>query len=138
MMEQRQIGSLTGSVGGLGSNNFGMRLDDAGTERVVHAALDAGVTLFDTADVYGGTKSEEFLGRALGKRRDEAVITTKFGSKLDDERFGAKADYVKRATEDSLKRLGTDRIDLMLLHRPYPETPIAETLGSLNELVQSC
>jgi aryl-alcohol dehydrogenase-like predicted oxidoreductase len=134
-MENRKIGSLDVSVVGLGTNNFGMRMDEKSSTEVVNACLDAGINLFDTADVYGQTKSEEFLGRALGKRRDEAVITTKFGSKLDDERGGAKPDYVRRAAEDSLRRLGTDRIDLYLLHRPDPETPIADTLGALNELV---
>src|SRR6201987_1704286 len=107
MMEQRQIGSLTGSVGGLGSNNFGMRLDDAGTERVVHAALDAGVTLFDTADIYGGTKSEEFLGRALGRRRKDIILATKFGNAIggDPKKRGGSRRWIMQAVEDSLTRL---------------------------------
>lgn len=136
-MEHRRFGSLSVSVVGLGCNNFGMRLDAAQTERVVHAALDAGINFFDTADVYGGTKSEEFLGRALGTRRDEVIVATKFGMPLDDERKGARPDYIRRAVEDSLQRLGTDRIDLYQLHRPDPEVPIADTLGALDELVRA-
>src|ERR1700679_1753412 len=127
-MNKRPMGSLQVSVVGLGCNNFGGRIDETASRAVIDAAIDAGINLFDTADVYGGTKSEEFLGRALGSRRDEAIITTKFGSKIDDERQGAKPEYVKRAAEDSLQRLGTDRIELFLLHRPDPNTPIAETL----------
>ncbi|HVB05348.1 MAG TPA: aldo/keto reductase [Acidimicrobiales bacterium] len=134
-MDTRSIGALQVSVVGIGCNNFGGRIDDVRTAEVVQAALDAGINFFDTADVYGGTKSEEFLGRALGARRDEAVIASKFGSEIDPEHKGARPDYVKRACEDSLRRLGTDRIDLYQLHRADPETPIAETLGALNELV---
>ena len=134
-METRAIGSLDVSVVGVGTNNFGLRIDEPASLAVVGACLDAGINLFDTADVYGETKSEEFLGRALGKRRDEAVIATKFGMKLDENRFGAKPEYVRRAAEDSLRRLGTDRIDLYLLHRPDPSTPIAQTLDALNDLV---
>jgi aryl-alcohol dehydrogenase-like predicted oxidoreductase len=137
MMEQRRIGSLTVSVVGLGCNNFGMRLDYAGTERVVHAAIDAGVTLFDTADIYGGTKSEEFLGRALGPRRADIVLATKFGMRVSDNKVGARPQYIRQAVEDSLRRLGTDQIDLYQLHQPDPDTPIGDTLGALNELVQS-
>jgi aryl-alcohol dehydrogenase-like predicted oxidoreductase len=136
-MDTRRIGSLEVSVVGLGCNNFGGRLDLAGTKAVVNAALDAGITFLDTADVYGGTKSEEFLGRMLAGRRDRVVLATKFGIALDDERKGAKPAYVKRACEDSLRRLKTDRIDLYYLHRPDPETPIADTLGALDELVRS-
>ena len=136
-MDTRRIGSLRVSVVGLGCNNFGGRLDFAGTKAVVHAALDAGVTFLDTADVYGGTKSEEFLGRILAGRRDSVVVATKFGIALDDERKGARPAYVKRACEDSLRRLKTDRIDLYYLHRPDPETPIADTLGALDELVRA-
>jgi aryl-alcohol dehydrogenase-like predicted oxidoreductase len=137
-METRRIGSLEVSVVGLGGNNFGRRLDEAATARVVQAALEAGITFFDTADVYGGTRSEEFLGRALAARRDQVVIATKFGSAIDEGRQGgAKPEYVRRAAEDSLRRLGTDRIDLYQLHWPDPATPIADTLGALNELVQA-
>ena len=88
-MDHRSIGSLRVSVVGLGCNNFGMRIDAAATERVVHAALDAGINFFDTADIYGATKSEEFLGRALGGRRDRAIVATKFGMAVDDQRKGA-------------------------------------------------
>ena len=136
-METRQIGSLTVSVVGLGCNNFGRRLDAGRTESVVHAALDAGITFFDTADIYGGTKSEEFLGRALGRRRDQVVIATKFGMEVDPERRGAKPDYVRRAAEDSLRRLGTDCIDLYQIHQPDPTTPIADTLAALDDLVKA-
>ncbi|MGD0993772.1 MAG: aldo/keto reductase [Gemmatimonadales bacterium] len=135
-MDARRIGSLEVSVVGLGCNNFGGRLDLAATKAVVNAALDAGITFLDTADVYGGTKSEEFLGRILAGRRDRVTIATKFGMALDDERKGAKPAYVKRACEDSLRRLKTDRIDLYYLHRPDPETPIADTLGALDDLVR--
>jgi aryl-alcohol dehydrogenase-like predicted oxidoreductase len=136
-MERRRIGVLQVSVVGLGCNNFGGRLDAAATAAVVHAALDAGINFLDTADIYGGTKSEEFLGRALVGRRDEAVLATKFGGKVDEHRKGAKPAYVQQALEDSLRRLGTDRIDLYQLHMPDPETPIAETLGAMNELVRA-
>jgi aryl-alcohol dehydrogenase-like predicted oxidoreductase len=136
-METRRIGSLTVSLAGLGCNNFGNRLDEPATREVVSAALDAGINFFDTADIYGGTRSEEFLGRALGGRRDRVVIATKFGHEIDAERRGASAQYVRRAAEDSLRRLGTDRIDLYQLHRPDPAVPIAETLGALDELVRA-
>ena len=134
-METRLIGSLRVSVVGIGCNNFGRRLDQAATDAVVHAALEAGVTLFDTADTYGDTRSEVMLGRALGARRDEAVVATKFGMPIDDERYGAAPDYVRRACEDSLARLRTDRIDLYQLHYPDESVPIADTLGALAELV---
>lgn len=136
-MEKRTIGSLQVSVVGLGCNNFGRRLDEARTAEVVHAALDAGVNLFDTADIYGGTKSEAYLGRILAGRRNEVVLATKFGMRIDDDRpGGAGAAYVRRAVEESLRRLKTDRIDLYQLHTPDPKTPIAETLGALAELVR--
>ena len=136
-MEQRTIGSLSVSAVGIGCNNFGMRIDDVQTTAVVRAALDAGVNFFDTADVYGATKSEELLGRALGPRRDDAVIATKFGAPIDDDRKGASAAYVARAVEDSLRRLGTDRIDLYQLHVPDSTVPIEETLGALDEVVRA-
>jgi aryl-alcohol dehydrogenase-like predicted oxidoreductase len=136
-MERRRIGSLEVSVVGLGCNNFGGRLDAGATAAVVHAAIDAGINFFDTADIYGGTKSEEFIGGALGGRRDQVVLATKFGGKIDEQRKGAKAAYVRQAVEDSLRRLGTDRIDLYQLHVPDPETPIEETLGALAELVRA-
>lgn len=136
-MDKRRIGSLEVSVVGLGCNNFGRRIDEAASAGVVHAALDAGVNFFDTADIYGGTRSEEFLGRALAGRRGQAIVATKFGMAVDAQRQGAKPDYVRRAVEDSLRRLGTDTIDLYQLHRPDPETPIADTLGALDELVRA-
>ena len=137
-MQTRSIGTLGASVVGLGCNNFGGRIDEAATKAVVDAALDAGITLFDTADIYGGTRSEEFLGRALGRRRDEALVATKFGVPIADERKGgASAAYVARACEDSLRRLGTDRIDLYQLHFPDQSTPIEETLGALDALVRA-
>jgi len=134
-METRTIGALTVSVVGLGCNNFGMRIDADQTADVVSAALDAGITLFDTADIYGGTKSETFLGQALGRRRDEMVLATKFGVPYEGHEGGASAAYIRTAVEDSLTRLGTDRIDLYQLHAPDNKTPIAETVGALGELV---
>jgi len=136
-MEKRWIGSLEVPVVGLGCNNFGWRIDAPGAAAVVEAALDAGVNFFDTADIYGEGRSEEFLGRALAKRRSQAVIATKFGMKMDDERMGARPEYVVRAVEDSLRRLGTDRIDLYQLHRPDATVPIADTLGALDRLVRA-
>jgi aryl-alcohol dehydrogenase-like predicted oxidoreductase len=135
-MEIRRIGSLQVSVVGLGCNNFGARLDREGARAVVDAALDAGVDFFDTADMYGETRSEELLGQALAGRRERAVIATKFGWRIDDQRHGARPAYVRRAAEDSLRRLGTDRIDLYQLHQPDPETPIEQTLAALDELVR--
>ena len=134
-MEHRSLGSLSVSVVGIGCNNFGKRLDQAATSAVVAAALDAGVNFFDTADVYGETLSEVYLGRALGARRDEAIIATKFGMPIDDTHFGARPEYVRAACEDSLRRLGTDHIDLYLLHYPDDTVPIEDTLGALAELV---
>jgi aryl-alcohol dehydrogenase-like predicted oxidoreductase len=136
-MKRRRIGSLEVSIIGLGCNNFGWRLDAAGTADVVESALDEGINFFDTADMYGGTKSEDFLGRALGRRRDEAIIATKFGWEIDATRRGAHPDYVRRAVDDSLKRLGTDHIDLYQLHKPDPSVPIRDTLGALAEIVRT-
>jgi aryl-alcohol dehydrogenase-like predicted oxidoreductase len=107
------------------------------TAAVIQAALDAGITFFDTADIYGGTRSEEFIGRALGERRDEVVLATKFGMAVDDHRCGARPEYVKQAAEDSLRRLRTDRIDLYQLHQPDLSVPIQDTLGALNDLVRA-
>jgi aryl-alcohol dehydrogenase-like predicted oxidoreductase len=134
-METRTIGSLEVSVVGLGCNNFGMRIGRAETKAVVDAALDAGINFFDTADIYGGAKSETYLGQALGARRDEIVLATKFGAPYEGHEGGASAAYIRTAVEDSLTRLGTDRIDLYQLHFPDKKTPIAETLGTLVELV---
>lgn len=135
-MQTRRIGSLEVSAVGLGCNNFGWRLDYDRSVAVIDAALEAGINFFDTADIYGGTESEEFLGRALQGRREKVVLATKFGMKVDDQRQGAKPDYVLRACEDSLRRLRTDHIDLYQLHQPDPATPIGDTLAALDKLVR--
>lgn len=136
-MELRSIGSLRVPVVGLGCNNFGMRIDADATERVVRAALDTGINFFDTADIYGSTKSEEFLGRALARRRHEAIVATKFGMAVDEQRKGARPEYVTRACDDSLRRLDIDHLDLYQLHQPDPGVPIADTLGALDGLVKA-
>jgi len=138
-MEQRSIGELSVPVVGLGCNNFGMRLDAAGTAAVVDACFDAGIDFFDTADMYGGGLSEEYLGKALQGRRDEVTIATKFGAPGSSDEGVARgsAAWIRTAVERSLGRLGTDRIDLYQIHFPDPEVPIAETLGALHELVQA-
>ncbi len=126
------------SVVGVGCNAFGSRIDAEQTQAVADAALEHGITLFDTADSYGDGASEELLGRALGSRRDEVVVATKFGmGEHDAEHWGAHGSrrYVRRAVEASLRRLGTDYIDLYQLHRPDPITPIEETLQAMSELV---
>jgi aryl-alcohol dehydrogenase-like predicted oxidoreductase len=119
---------------GLGCNNFGRRLDRERTRRVVEAALDAGITFFDTAESYGDGDSERFLGAALGERRAEVVLATKFGWAPGDLP-GGSPERVRRAIEGSLERLGTDVIDLYYYHRPDGVTPLAETLGAMQELV---
>ena len=137
-MRTRAIGSLTVPVVGLGCNNFGGRLDEAATKGVVDAALEVGATFLDTADIYGGTRSETFLGRVLKGRRDRVVLATKFGHpSRDDELAGARPDTVRAALEASLRRLGVDHVDLYQLHRPDPDVPIAETLGALGEEVKA-
>ncbi len=136
-MEKRNIGSLKVSVVGIGCNNFGWRIDASNTATVVDAALDAGINFFDTADIYAKGESETFLGKALGPRRNQIVLATKFGLPMDDERKGARPAYIKRAVEDSLRRLNTDHIDLYQLHKPDPTTPIADTLAALDELVKA-
>ncbi|MGH9063965.1 MAG: aldo/keto reductase [Acidimicrobiales bacterium] len=142
-MRYRQLGDsgLTVSVVGLGCNNFGSRLDLDGTRAVVDAALDAGVTLFDTSDSYGQGGSEELLGEVLAGRRDEVVLATKFGSDMgaaNGPAWEARASrrYVRRALEASLRRLRTDHIDLYQLHRPDGVTPFEETLSALDEVVR--
>src|SRR5437868_15290327 len=122
-METRRIGSLEVSAVGLGCNNFGTRLDAEATAAAVRAALDAGVTFFDTADIYGGGKSEEYLGRGLGSRREHIVLATKFGNPMEGQGSGASPAYIRLAVEASLRRLATDRIDLYQLHRPDPDVP---------------
>ena len=136
-METRQIGSLAVSVVGVGCNNFGMRVDERRSGEVIEAALDAGINLFDTADMYANGKSEELLGRFLGARRKEVLIATKFGNDMPGQGRGARANYVRLALDASLKRLNTDYVDLYQLHLPDPEVPIAETLGALDDLVKS-
>ena len=143
-MRYRSLGDsgLVVSVAGLGCNNFGRRVDLAGTRAVVDAAIDAGITMFDTADIYGdGGASEELLGEVLAGRRDQVVLATKFGSQGYDMGYGPAAGakggraYIRRAVERSLRRLRTDHIDLYQLHTPDPVTPVAETLAALTELV---
>ena len=136
-MEKRKIGSLEVSLAGLGCNNFGWRIDADGTAAVVTAAIDSGINFFDTADIYGGGQSEEFLGRALKGRRDKVLIATKFGMKMAEGKEGGKPGYIRQAAEDSLRRLGTDHIDLYQIHQPDTSTPIADTLGALDELVKA-
>ncbi|MET0404040.1 MAG: aldo/keto reductase [Cystobacter sp.] len=136
-METRKIGSLDVSVVGLGCNNFGWRIDAAATATVVDAALEAGIQFFDTATLYGGGQSEEFLGRALGKRRSRVIIASKFGHPQEGTGKGGRPAYLQEAIETSLRRLGTDYIDLYQLHMPDPEVPIADTLGALEALVRA-
>ena len=143
-MRYRSLGNsgLIVSVAGLGCNNFGRRLDLEATRSVVGAALEAGVTLLDTADMYGGGGvSEELLGQVLAGRRDEVVLATKFGHQDFDMGYGTAAGakggraYIRRAVERSLRRLRTDYLDLYQIHTPDPVTPIGETLAALTELV---
>jgi aryl-alcohol dehydrogenase-like predicted oxidoreductase len=143
-MRYRPLGSsgLIVSVAGLGCNNFGRRLDLAATRAVVDAAIDAGITLLDTADTYGGGgRSEELLGEVLAGRRDQVVLATKFGHQGADMGYGPAAGakggraYIRHAVEQSLRRLRTDHIDLYQLHTPDPHTPVEETLSALGELV---
>ena len=145
-MRYRQLGrsGLTVSVVGLGCNNLGRSLDVAGTRKVVDAALDAGITLFDVADTYGGHRgeSEEILGEVLEGRRDDVVLATKFGMDMrgaNGPDWGARGSrrYVRRAVEASLRRLRTDHLDLYQYHQPDGVTPIEETLAALDELVRA-
>jgi aryl-alcohol dehydrogenase-like predicted oxidoreductase len=140
-MQERNLGKsgLRVSLVGLGCNNFGGRLDLEATRKVVHKALDCGITLFDTADVYGERGgSETFLGQVLGERRKDIVLATKFGSPMDDtgRLRGGSRRYIMSAVEASLKRLKTDWIDLYQLHDYDPSTPIEETLRALDDLVR--
>ncbi|KKK05261.1 aldo/keto reductase [Micromonospora sp. HK10] len=145
-MTYRRLGDsgLVVSVVGIGCNNFGRKLDRDGTRAVVDAALDAGINFFDTADIYGEPQggSEELLGEALKGRRDDVVVATKFGMAMhglngpDHGARGARR-YIARAVEASLRRLGTDHIDLYQMHEPDPGTPIDETLAALDDLVRA-
>jgi aryl-alcohol dehydrogenase-like predicted oxidoreductase len=138
-MDMRFVGrsDLRVSVAGLGCNNFGMRADEDQTAAIVHAALDAGITFFDTARMYGGGKSEEFLGRALRGVRDDVIIATKFGApRGPDDRAGSRARVIEDV-EASLAALGTDHIDLLQMHYVDPGTKIGETLGVLTDLVEA-
>jgi len=125
------------TVVGLGTNNFGARCDLEQTRAVIEAALDEGITLFDTADIYSQGTSEAYIGEVLEGRRDRVVLATKFGKPMDDapELPRGSREYIRWAIEGSLKRLRTDAIDLYQMHEPDPATPIDETLGALNELV---
>ena len=136
-MQTRKLGSsdLDVSVVGLGTNNFGMRLDLEATRAVLDTAIEVGVTLIDTADVYGATQSESFIGEVLGARRHRVVLATKFGMRRGDTPCASRA-YIMAAVEASLTRLKTDYIDLYQQHRFDPATPMEETLEALNDLVQ--
>jgi aryl-alcohol dehydrogenase-like predicted oxidoreductase len=137
-MEYRSLGGsgLRVSVAGLGCNNFGMRIDYDRTVEVIDAALDAGVNFFDTARMYGGGKSEEFIGEALKGRRDQVIIGTKFGGPTRPNDATGSRQHIMRSVETSLRALQTDYLDLLQLHYPDPATPIAETLGALDMLVR--
>jgi len=144
MTQRRTLGSSGIEIPavGIGCNAFGTRIDAERVQSVVDAAIEHGVAFFDTADSYGQGISEELLGQAIGARRDQVVIATKFGMDMggangDDRGRRGSAQYVRTAVEASLRRLGVDHIDLYQLHTPDPNTPIAETLGALDALVQA-
>src|SRR5690625_1071155 len=141
-MRYRPLGDsgLMVSVVGVGCNAFGARIDRQQTDAVVGAAVDAGITLFDTSDTYATGESETMLGKALGSRRDDVVVATKFGMDMHGANgpdWGARASrrYARRAVEASLRRLGTDHIDLYQLHTPDGITPIEETLDAMSDFV---
>jgi aryl-alcohol dehydrogenase-like predicted oxidoreductase len=141
-MEKRSLGvpGLEASIVGLGCNNFGMKIDLTASRTVIDAALDAGINFFDTADIYGNTQSEDFIGQVLGSRRKEVVLATKFGgagwmNRKSGQRWGNRESIV-RCLEDSLRRLRTDWIDLYQYHFPDPATPLEETLAALDEVVR--
>ena len=140
-MDYRNLGrsGLEVSIVGLGTNNFGRRCDLEQTTAIVDKAIDVGITLFDTADSYGPMGlSEEYLGKALGDRRQEVVVATKFSSPMGEGplRGGGSRRWIMNAVEDSLRRLGTDYIDLYQVHRPDPKTPLEETMRALDDLVR--
>jgi len=138
-METRALGPNGPQVSlvGLGCNNFGWRIDLENTRKVIDKAIDLGITHFDTSDIYGNTKSEQMMGEVFGNRRKNVVIATKWG-RLPDARHGLRGrrEYIRKCAEASLKRLKTDYIDVYYMHEPDPETPVDETLGALNELIQ--
>ena len=140
-MEYRRLGDsgLLVSAIGLGTNNFGTRLDEAATGRVLDQAIDLGVTFIDTADVYGRGASEEVIGKLLGPRRKDVVLATKFANPMSDGRGqgGTSRRWLMEAVEGSLRRLATDNIDLYQIHKPDPGTPLEETLRALDDLVTS-
>ncbi|MGH7024792.1 MAG: aldo/keto reductase [Caulobacteraceae bacterium] len=140
-MELRRVGAsgLKVSEIGLGCNNFGMRIDQDQTSAVVAAALDAGIDFFDTADVYGGAQSEVMLGKALGAKRRDVIVATKFAMPMGGSPHmrGGSRRYVMSAVEASLTRLGTDYIDLYQMHAPDADAPIEETLGALDDIVRA-
>lgn len=140
-LKMRRLGVAGPEVSeiGVGTNNFGRRLDQPGAEQVVSAALDQGINLFDTADIYGAGDSERYLGAALRGRRGEAIVATKFGMAmpgLEPSDHRGSREYIRAAVDGSLSRLQMDVIDIYQMHEPDPNTPIAETLGTLHELVE--
>jgi aryl-alcohol dehydrogenase-like predicted oxidoreductase len=139
-METRNLGADGPhvTVVGLGTNNFGARIDYEQSKAVIDAALDAGITLIDTADIYTQGTSEEFIGRALEGRRDRVLVATKFGKEMDENPSEARGsrDYIRWAVEGSLRRLRTDVIDIYQMHEPDPNTPLLETLETLHDLVR--
>ena len=138
-MRTRSLGGtgIEVTVVGLGCNNFGRRTDEEASRAVIDAALDAGITFFDTADIYGGDgASEKIIGRALAGRRERVVLATKFGGGGESAHGQGGADYIRIALEASLERLQTDWIDLYQHHQEDPDTPLAETIGTLDELVR--
>ena len=140
-MELRRLGAsgLKVSEVGLGCNNFGMRIDQEKTQDVIDAAIEAGINFFDTADVYGASQSEVMLGNALGERRKDVILATKFAAPMGGSPYqrGGSRRYIITAVEASLKRLGTDYVDLYQMHRPDADTPIEETLMALDDLVRA-
>jgi aryl-alcohol dehydrogenase-like predicted oxidoreductase len=140
-MELRRLGAsgLKVSEVGLGCNNFGMRIDQEKTQDVIDAAIEAGINFFDTADVYGASQSEVMLGKALGERRKDVILATKFAAPMGGSPYqrGGSRRYIITAVEASLKRLGTDYVDLYQMHRPDADTPIEETLMALDDLVRA-
>lgn len=140
-MEQRRLGTsgLTVSAIGLGGNTFGATVDGDEAVRTIRHAIDEGITFIDTADVYSMGRSEELVGQAIAGRRESVVVATKCGNPLDSGAHtgGLSRRWVVQAAEDSLRRLGTDYVDLFYAHRPDPDTPIDETLRAMDDLVHS-